>query len=166
MPLTEQELAQVELLKRYGSKDNQEIARQIAIDRKWARELDATAAAVASILELAPSEQESAASVIESLQIEVARLTEERDAATRRVAELLRHLDEQTVEGKTLTSYQHFILGMAAKKNGEGWLPVSTIVDQLNRAGFSLSDKTVRNILKAAQDRVGSGALPTREFPD
>lgn len=166
MPLTKQEIATVDLLKNYCAKDDEEIARLIAIDRRLARELERSVSTVESLLQDQSPAEHDRAEQTQLLRAEIDRLSEALEDATRLNAELKQRLEEDTVEGKSLSSHQRLVLGLTRKKNSEEFLAVATIVDQIAKAGYPLDEKTVRKIIRAAQDRFESGASLASEIPD
>lgn len=165
MPLTEQELAQINLYRRYCGDGPEEIAHKIAVERRSAEDFDRTAAAVELLLEGIPLHEHPDAKKLRLLEADVERLSQERDFATQRATELARRLDEDAIEGKMLSSYQRLVLGLARKRFGEGVIPVATVVDQLDRMGLSLDEKTVRRIFKVSQERFAVTVVSLPESP-
>ncbi len=169
MALSPSEAGKVALLKRYVTNDDEEIAQRIQQDRDWSKSLASTLNAVDTLLDGTTENSSDHQSTIADLKAQVAMANEALAMAEAKVAILEARLEEEQLEGKSLTSYQRALLGIAMDKfrYGQSASAVTSMNASMQRAGLGTDPKTLRKMLTAAQHRlIGRTHPDDNEIPE
>jgi hypothetical protein len=169
MALSPSEAGKVALLKRYLAHDDEEIARRIKQDRNWDRRLASSLDAVDALLSETAENSSDHQAIVDDLKAQVAVANEALAQAHAKLASLEARLEEEHLEGKSLTSYQRALLGVAIDKfrYGQSASAVTSMNDSMQRAGLGTDPKTLRKMLTSSQHRLrGRTHREDNEIPE